>query len=116
MNLNCRVDIILDTAKKAMLAAVDAKGLKVKAQLTEEPAEGAEAPAFSPQDVLTRLAAITEAIAAAHGPDAPLELQDETAATVGVAALLSQNGTVALKPMHKYTFGILAAGGAFKAF
>jgi len=115
MNLNCRVDIILDTAKKAMLAAVDAKGLKVKAQLTEEPAEGAEAPAFTPQDILTRLAAITEAITAAHGSDAPLELQDEAVAAVGVASLLSKNGTEALKPAHRYTFGTLV-DGAFAAF
>lgn len=117
MNLNCRVDIILDTAKKAMQAAVDAKVLKVKAQLAEvvEAAEGEEPPAFTPQDVLARLAQISEAITAAPGPDAPLELQDEAAAVVGVKELLSKNGTEALKPAHKYLFGTLVED-AFTAF
>ena len=115
MNLNCRVDIILDTAKKAMLAAVDAKILKVNAQLTEEITEGAEPPAFKPQEVLDRLAKISEGITAAREPDAPLELQDEAATAVGVKGLLSKNGTEALKPAHKYLFGVLVEG-TFTAF
>lgn len=117
MNLNCRVDIILDTSKKALHAAADASIAKINAQIAnpEVTAEGAPSASANQQETLARLTRISEAIQAAHGPDVPLELQDEAAASVGVQALLAKNGKDVLKPAHRYVLGIIE-NGTFKAF
>jgi hypothetical protein len=124
MNLNCRVDIILDTAKRSMLKEADKQSAKLKAEMqNSEAAREGEAAAAAPGTstdgtniaaTIERLNAIIEALQNVEGL-AALELQDQAGAPVGVQELLAKNGTEALKPAHKYSLGSKASG-AFVAF
>jgi hypothetical protein len=123
MNLNCRVDIILDTAKRSMLKEADKQSTKLKAEIQSPDAVGDAAATAAPGTstdssnspaTLERLNAIIEALQNVEGL-AALELQDQAGAPVGVQELLAKNGTEALKPAHKYSLGSKASG-AFVAF
>ena len=122
LNLNCRVDIILDTAKRSILKEADKQSTKLKVELQnpevaregEAAAPGTSADGNSNAATLERLNAIIEALQKVEGL-AALELQDQAGVAVGVQDLLAKNGTEALKPTHKYTLGSKASG-AFVAF
>ncbi len=109
MNLNCRVDIILDTAKRSMLKEADKQSTKLKAELQTPSGEGGAGDSTHSPATLERLNAITEALQKVEGL-AALELQDQAGVPVGVQDLLGKNGTEALKPAHKYTLGSKASG------
>jgi hypothetical protein len=111
LNLNCRVDIIMDTAKHAMLKEADNAMTKIKVDMSNPDlkappvVEGQEAaPVPDHQETLDRIMEIIESVQKLEGLES-IELQDSAGAVVGVKDLLGQNGKEALKPAHKYVLG-----------
>jgi len=124
MNLNCRVDIILDFAMKLLKQEVASRTVKIQAELAnpEVPVankpEGEEGAASEEKDAETintekkgvhdRLVSLSEALQAVSGLDS-VELEDESGTHIGVQELLAQNGVEALKPAHAYKIGVISA-------
>jgi hypothetical protein len=122
VNLNCRVDIILDNALKLMLKDIGVRLARVGAEIANpepiipkpEGEAGDENTIVTEKKALQdRLLAIQEAIHQVSGLES-VELQDEAQTAVCVKDLLSQNAVEALKPGHKYTIGFL--GGEDNSF
>lgn len=122
MNTNCRVDIILDNARRSLLKIIQTQ------EKTPQPApldplplpvaeEGAEEGDAAPEPVedtrpdpieawrvrMERLSVIKEKLLAAAVTD--LELFNEAA--VNIQQNLEQNGTEVLAPSTKYSIGVL---------
>ena len=127
LNLNCRVDIILDSAKRNLHSEIETLLAKTNKMLVnpellrdEAPPvpEGEDAPDLVAQKtaIKERLEALQKSLHNLIGIET-LELQDESDAAIGVQTLLSQNGVEALQPTMKYTFGILSGEeNSFQAF
>ncbi len=125
MNLNCRVDIILDSALRLLAKDIEGRIVKVQAELanpdvpapkseSEEGLRDAETIASEKKELLDRLVAIIDKLKEVSDLSS-VELQDESSTSIGVQSLLVQNGVEALKPAHKYTVGVVE-GEEFKAF
>ena len=119
MNLNCRVDIILDFAMKLLKQEVASRVVKIQAELAN-PETGAaveekdaETISTEKKELLDRLVTISETLQSVGGLDS-VELEDESGAQIGIQELLAQNGIEVLKPAHAYKIGTI--GGEDKAF
>jgi hypothetical protein len=116
INLNCRVDIILDSAKRLLLKEIEARLLKTQNELanpeilreeTKTNTENSEEPvdAVAIKTALKERLDLLHTSIREHTSLDGLELQDEGGTSINVRASLSQNGVEALKPSMKYIIG-----------